>query len=235
MSDRISPGSDAAGGQSDDMPAEFIAFFQAAKSAQDEQARFGAAARDAVRRLAKAVYGHDNSQALTVAAALASIYNGSDARPVRLDELRWLDWSLQRDLVTVLIGTGHGAFEDKDIREAFREVGGDAAVTWFHWYITGGANRKALEQLVAFIVQNRDSSSARALITLFRSIVHGGKGADLSRLNYMGDELTAPFVMVLDGLWGRDQGALHVEDIPKAFQDAGAGDLLTVQVAVGTA
>ena len=83
----------------------------------------------AMRRLARAVYGHDNSQALTVAAALASIYNGDCARPVQLDEIRWLDWSLQVDLVTLMLGTGHSGFEDVKIAEAFRELAGQDGVS----------------------------------------------------------------------------------------------------------
>jgi hypothetical protein len=225
MDDRVH--SNPEGDDSRGMPEEFVAFFAAAKSAQEQKAKFGAAARAACIRLAKACYARDNSQAVTVTAALASIYNGSDAKPVRLDELRWLDWVLLRDLITVLIGTGHSGFEDVGIREAFYEVGGLAAVEWLHWHTNGGRARKAVEKLVSFIVQNRHSSSAESLILLFRSIVNGGKIADLSRLNYMGDELTEPFVIVLDGLWGEGRRELYIEDIQKAFADAGCSSLFS--------
>src|SRR5687768_15081900 len=94
-------------GDDDEAKKEFAAFLSAASAAQAEQDAFGSHAPAAMERLAKACYGHDNSQAQTVAACLASIYNGSEARPVRLDEIRCLDWSLQRDLIVVMVGTGH--------------------------------------------------------------------------------------------------------------------------------
>ena len=234
MSTRIPHGPDDGGGQEDSIPEAMRAFFQAAASAKAEQDRFGTEARAAALRLARAVAFHDNSQAIIVAAALASIYNGSEALPVRLDEIRGLDWILQRDLVTVMLGTGHGGFSDAEIRDAFRKAGGEAAVDWFHWWTTDGPHRKALEWLVAFIVQDRHCSTAQALVTYFRSIVHGGKIADLSRLNYMDDNLTEPFALVLEALWGRDQGKLHIEDIQKAFESAGVAELLAGQAPAKT-
>ena len=211
----------------DDSKQELESFFAAAKHAADQQNSFGREAPAAMARLAKAIYGRDNSQAVTVGMALASIYNGSEARPVRLDELRWLDWSLQRDLIVVMLGTGHAGFEDYHMRDAFRTLGGDAAVDWFHWWTTGGAHRHALRSLVEFIVKDRHCSSARTLRDAFRSIVQGGAKADLSRLNYMDNELSVPFVMVLDALFGRDHGALKIEDVQEAFAAANAADFLT--------
>ena len=105
-------------------------------SARDERAPYIAAAREAAGRLAKACLYHDNSQAVTVARALASIYNGSEAPTVRLDEIRWLDWSLQRDLLAVMVGTGDDHTPDTHIRDAFRAIGGEDAVEWFHGHLT---------------------------------------------------------------------------------------------------
>jgi hypothetical protein len=228
---RLTPGSDDSGENSDH--AELVRdFFNKVAIAAENQKQFGAAAPAAMRRLAKAVCGSDSSQSITVHAALASIYNGSDAQPVRLDELRWLDWALQVDLMTVLLGTGHAGFEDKAIREIIREVGGDGSVETLHWYTTGGRHRKALHILVTFIKENRHCSSGTALLSCFRSIVHGRKGAALGHLNYESDELTEAFVIVLDGLWGRDKGKLHIEDLSQAFSDAGLTELLAAEPAV---
>jgi hypothetical protein len=195
-------------------------FIATVKEANEGRAAFAKQAPEAMRRLARAVYGHDNSQAQTVAACLASIYNGSDARPVRLDEIRHLDWSLQKDLLAVMIGTGHSEFEDADIRKTFEEIGGQAAVDWFHWYTTGGPHRAALTRLIRFIGENRDASSGRALRDLLASIVISKNDTSLSRLGYIDDEHTKDFVLILDGLYGRDQGTLHVEDITEALKAA---------------
>jgi hypothetical protein len=195
-------------------------FFASVKEANEGRAAYAKQAPEAMQRLARAIYGHDNSQAQTVAACLASIYNGSEARPVRLDEIRHLDWSLQKDLLAVMIGTGHSDFEDTDIRKAFEELAGQAAVEWFHWYTTGGPHRAALTRLVAFIAANRDASSGRALRDLLLSIVISKNDTSLSRLGYIDDEHTKDFVLVLDGLFGRDQGHLHVEDIDAALRGA---------------
>jgi hypothetical protein len=195
-------------------------FIATVKEANEGRAAYAKQAPEAMRRLARAVYGHDNSQAQCVAACLASIYNGSEARPVRLDEIRQLDWSLQKDLLAVMIGTGHSDFEDTDIRKAFEEIGGQAAVDWFHWYTTGGPHRAALERLIGFIRANREASSARALRELLGSIANSKDATSLSRLGYIDDAHTKDFVLILDGLFGRDQGHLHVEDITEALKAA---------------
>lgn len=198
----------------------FRELFAGIHAADKEKSPYVSEAPEAARRLARAVYGHDNSQAQTVAAALASIYNGSEARPVRLDELRWLDWTLLRDLLAVMVGTGSGGFEDHHIRDAFREVGGEPAVEWFHWYTTGGPHRAALGRLVAFIKENAKASSATNLKALLLSIVHTKTPAALGHLNYIDDNWTQDFVLVLEGLFGRDQGTLHIEDVQVALASA---------------
>jgi hypothetical protein len=81
----------------------------------------------------------------TITRALASIYNGSDARPVRLDEIRWLPWSAQRDLVAILLGTGQADTTDTHIRDAFHAVGGEGAVEWFHRHLDRTAGAEAAE------------------------------------------------------------------------------------------
>lgn len=202
-------------------------FFAKAAAAAAQKEQFGCAAPAAALRLARACYGHDNGQAVRIAACLASIYNGSEAPGVRLDEIRWLDWELQRDLITVLIGTGHAGFEDSAICEAFREVGGESAVEWLHWHTTGGPHRAALRRLVDFIRDNEQSSTASELRAALRSLYDGSAKWEIRRLSYLGDEFAPDLVWVIDGLWGRDARKLEPEDIAKAFQAAGISRALS--------
>lgn len=196
-------------------------FISAVKESTKARAQYAKEAPDAMLRLARAVYGHDNSQAQTVAACLASIYNGDCARPVQLDAIRHLDWSLLKDLLAVMIGTGHSeAFKDVDIRHAFEEVGGAAGVEWLHWYTTGGPHRAALKRLVTYIRENGEASSGRVLRELLASIGDRNATASIGRLNYLDDNHTKDFVLILDGLFGRDQGILHIEDITDALREA---------------
>lgn len=210
----------------DEAAKAFKEFFAEVNAAGIEQARFGKAAPAAMRRLAAAVYGHDNSQAQTVAACLASIYNGSEALPVRLDEIRALNWSLQRDLITVLIGTGHAGCADSDIRTSFFEVGGAAAVEWLHWYTTGGPHRAALERIVKFIATDSYCSTASILRNALRSIYNGTTVLSVGKLSYVGD-LGSDMALVLDGIIGRYGGTIRETDIEYAFREGGIADALT--------
>ncbi len=193
-------------------------FFAAITIADKEGKAAAAAGRDALPRLARAAYGHDNSQATIITRCLASCYNGSEALEVRLDDIRGLDWSLQKDLVAVILGCGKEGFSDKEIRHAFVEAAGsEAGADWLHWWTTGGAHRDALNRLVEFIRGHSAASSGRGLRALLASIVQG-EPADLSRLNYMDDELTKDFLLVLSALFGRDQGMLYIEDVKGALE-----------------
>jgi hypothetical protein len=194
----------------------FKSFFADAAAAQAEQDAFGRRAPAAMLRLARAVYGHDNSQAQTVAACLASIYNGGDARPVRLDEIRWLDWSLQRDLVTVLVGTGHAGFEDTAIRKAFEAIAGPAGADFLHWYSTGGPHKAALRRLVQFAAENADGSVRELLLSLRHS---SDVKVSLAAVQYLDTEITRDFILVLDGMFGRDKGVLTSYAIDEALKE----------------
>jgi hypothetical protein len=194
------------------------AFFAEAAAAKAEQDAFGRHAPAAMLRLARAVYGHDNSQAATVSACLASIYNGSDARPVRLDEIRWLDWQLQRDLVTVLVGTGHAGFEDTAIRKAFEAVAGPAGTDWLHWHSTGGPHKAALRRLVQFAADH--PADAKSVRELLRALCDHQVKVSLTELAYMDSDVQGDFVLVLDGVCDRDKGLLTVDDIAKALSAA---------------
>lgn len=112
--------------------AELAEAFRAEKIALAERAPYVAACIEAGQRLAAFAWTqrrrHDDAE--TIARMLASIYNGGDARRVRLDEIRWLEWTHQRDLVAVIIGTGQDSTPDTHIRKAFFAAGGQPAVDW---------------------------------------------------------------------------------------------------------
>ncbi len=111
--------------------------FRAEKNAAQERATYVAACIEAARRLAEFAWSRKGytDDAEIVVRMLASIYNGSDARRVRLDEIRWLAWPHQRDLAAVMLGTGQTGTEDTHIRNAFHAVGGRPAVDWLHSFL----------------------------------------------------------------------------------------------------
>ena len=192
--------------------------FASLAEVQVNRGRIAAAAPAAMMRLAEATYGHDNGQAQIVAACLASIYNGADARPVRLDQIRGLDWELQQDLIIVMLGTGHGEFPDTAIREAFEEVGGPAAVDWFHWYTTGGPHRAALTRIVTHIAANPTSATASALRATIQSLYNRRTPVDLRF--FEDGEYGEDLALVVDGVIGRDRGVIGSTDIETAFEKA---------------
>jgi hypothetical protein len=100
-----------------------------------ERAEYSKRAPNALERLVAASYRNETDHGQTITRCLASIYNGFHARGVRLDEIRWLHWSTQKDLIDVMVGTGHHGFLDDHIRFAYAALGGEAAVNWFHAHV----------------------------------------------------------------------------------------------------
>lgn len=196
--------------------ADFIHLMHEASAGSKKAA---AAGLDALPRLAKACHGETGSQAQIIMSWLASRYNGGDALPVRLDAINGLDWTLAKDLVAVILGCGRTGFPDTKIREALHAVGGAAAVEELHWHTTGGPHRAALIRLIEFIRENPSSSSARRLKKLLTSIVSSdSETVPLSVLGYIDDEHTKDFCLILDGLYGRSQGQMTVEEIQQAIE-----------------
>jgi len=189
------------------------ALMQEAAIAQRDKDILGRQAPAAMLRLARAIYPHDSKQSNTVAACLASVYNGGDALPVRLDEIRWLEWNLQRDLAIVMPGTGHAGFQDSHIREAFQEVGGAAGLEWFHWHTTGGPHRSALDRL-AKVAVNEPTGFVREIL---HSLAGTRPNTDLTSLQYLSREQVRDVALIIDGPWGRDRGVLNAEAIPAAI------------------
>jgi hypothetical protein len=195
-------------------------FFRAIGTASREAKAIVAEARPALERLVEASYGKDNGQACIITRWLASIYNGDEAQPVQLDEIRRLDWSLQRDLVAVMRGIGNEGFPDTEIRAAYERRAGRNGADWLHYWTTGQAHRDALRRLVDFAAHHRGCSTAKAIVDFLRSIAGNGGTADLSRLGYMDDAHTRDLCTVMRGLYGRDQGQLYTDDITAALNSA---------------
>ena len=78
-------------------------FFAAVRDAATEADAAVDAAKPALARLAVAVAGHDNGQALRVRAILISLYTGGSAL-ADVSDLMALDWPLRKDLCAVRDG-----------------------------------------------------------------------------------------------------------------------------------
>lgn len=117
---------------------QLLSVFASAKAEENERDVFILACQPAALRLAAYAWNErlESDQAATVLGALASIYNGSTAPAVRLDELRWLAWHHQKDLMAVLFGIGSVDTPDTLIREAFNSAGGSAAVSFLHLHVS---------------------------------------------------------------------------------------------------
>ena len=104
-------------------------FFAAVRDAATEADAAVDAAKPALARLAVAVAGHDNGQALRVRAILISLYTGGSAL-ADVSDLMALDWPLRKDLCAVLLAFGHGEFGYDYMKVAFEQAG-DRDARWF--------------------------------------------------------------------------------------------------------
>jgi hypothetical protein len=110
------------------------AFFAEAATANRESSIAAAAGLEALARVVHAAWSSRTSgQSVRLMRILASLYNGTEAEPIDLaDATGGLDWSLKKDICAVILGKGLDGFPDTKIRDAFREVGGAAGVTFLH-------------------------------------------------------------------------------------------------------
>lgn len=206
--------------QTEEDKAAVRAFFAEVNQAEKEGKAAGAAGRAALDRLVAATMHNTGSQAGVILQWLASIYNGNRALRVQLDDIRRLDWTLQKDLAAVVLGCQRPGFADTAIAEAFAAAGGPEAVDRLLWYTTGKLYRQALDNLIAFARANRECSSGRWLVDALTSMACGRTTVDLARLGYIDNDLTTDFVRVLEGLVGAGRGVLHCEDIQDALRQA---------------
>ncbi|HYD83730.1 MAG TPA: hypothetical protein VEA63_06745 [Opitutus sp.] len=82
--------------------AAFANFFATVRATARESDAAVLAAKPALERIAQAVVGRDNGQALRVRSILLSLYTGG-AMLADVSDLMTLDWSLRRDLCAVLL------------------------------------------------------------------------------------------------------------------------------------
>jgi len=197
--------------------AEFLSDMKRLRGAAVDAAAKG---RAALPRLVDAALGH-SGQSDVVLRWLASIYNGSEAPAVELDEIRRLDWSLREDLLAVVLGCAQGDFRDVEIRQAFDSAGGQEAVDRLHAVTGNNAQVLALSRLVKFIRSHQGEATAKGLRSLLASTLADGATGDLSRLEYIDDALRADAFTVLDALYGRNRGKLQTGDVRDALANAG--------------
>jgi len=176
--------------------------------------------REALPRLVDAALGY-SGQSDVVLRWLASIYNGSEAPAVELDEIRRLDWALREDLLAVVLGCAQGDFSDVEIRKAFAAAGGQEAVDRLHALVGNSAQERALARLVQFIHDHQGDATAKALRSMLASTFGNVATCDLGRLTYVADEIRADVAAVLDGLFGRDRGKLTPAAVRDALTNAG--------------
>ncbi len=121
-------------------------FFAAVRTAAKETDAAVDAAKPALARLAAAVAGHDNGQALRIRAILISLYTGGSAL-ADVSDLMALDWPLRKDLCAVMLAFGHGEFGYDYMKSAFEQAG-DCDARWF----LGAAHdpRERLGEALAF-------------------------------------------------------------------------------------
>lgn len=114
---------------SSDNKAALDEFFAAVRAAARESEAAVASAKPALARIAQAIAGHDNSQALRVRQILLSLYSGGSVL-ADVSDLLTLDWSLRRDLCAVMLAFNHGEFSYETVAAAFEQAG-DRHCRWF--------------------------------------------------------------------------------------------------------
>ncbi|HEU5081332.1 MAG TPA: hypothetical protein VFT72_19120, partial [Opitutaceae bacterium] len=159
----------------DDALREFIAAVRTAARESDAAVE---AAKPALARLAAAVVGHDNGQALRIRSILLSLYTGGSAL-ADVSDLMALDWPLRKDLCAVLLAFGHGEFDYNYLKSAF-ELAGDPNAQWF----LGRAHdpRERLEEALAFAKPgplNTPRTLSEKGVAMFLLSLFAGMPADL--------------------------------------------------------
>ena len=117
------------GSTDEEREAGLVEFFSAVRAAALESDAAVATAKPALERLATAIVGRDNGQALRVRAILISLYTGGSVL-ADVSDLMALDWSVRRNLCSVLLAFGHGEFGYDYMKAAFEQAG-DQGGRWF--------------------------------------------------------------------------------------------------------
>ena len=103
-------------------------FFVAVRTAAKEADAAVDDAKPALARLAAVIVNRDSGQALRVRSLLASLYTGGAAL-ADVSEILMLDWSLRKDLCSVLLAFGHGELGYQYLKSAFEQAG-DINLGW---------------------------------------------------------------------------------------------------------
>lgn len=183
-------------------------FFASVRTAARESEAAVAAAKPALERLAKAIAGRDNSQALRIRSLLLSLYSG-----VRADvsDLLTLDWSLRKDLCAVFLAFNHGEFSYEAVSAAF-EKAGDRYCRWF--LSAAPSPRGRLREALAFAKPGTLRSTPRTLtergVAEVLLSLFAGHRVDLSTsLRSLDDTRRSLLTQILSDFMA---GMLHWED-----------------------
>lgn len=171
-------------------------------------------ARAALPHLVAATRSH-GSQAAIVLGWLASCYNGYDAPELSLDSIRQLDWGLRRQLLAVVLATNCGDFSDVEIREAF-QAHSAAAYEDLHAVVTGEPDRNTLRALCRQLDPEHDRHTARAVLSVLRSLAGGGAAVDLHSVASISPSIRGDLGRVIAAVLER--GTLDSSDLRAALQ-----------------
>ena len=188
-------------------------FFATVRAAARENDAAVLAAKPALKRLAEAIVGRDNGQALRVRSILISLYTGG-AVLADVSDLMTFDWSLRRDLCTVLLAFGHGEFGYDYMKVAF-EHAGDRDAQWFLGAAPDPIER--LREALAFAKPGSLPTTPRTLsekgVAGFLVSLFGGMPVELGNALQGLDQIRAALVVGLTsdfvaGRFGYEAGEL---------------------------
>lgn len=155
--------------------------------------------RKALSRLVQVVLG-DSEQSAVVLRWLASVYNGCEAAPVTLGEIRGLPWSLREDLLAVVLGCEQDGFNHGEIRQAFATSGGHAAVDRFDATMGRATSIAALVR-VLWVLRSRPQDTV-----YFRTFFRAARDVRGISLSPYGASVSIEDVgLVCDALFGASQ------------------------------
>lgn len=177
-----------------DRKAALTEFFSAVRTAAREADAAVVAAKPALDRLASAIAGHDNGQAIRSRAILVSLYTGGTAL-ADVSDLLSLDWSLRRDLCAVLLAFNHGEFSYDYLRAAFERAGDQNA----HWFLAAANNpRERLREALDFAkpgpLGTTPRSSGEQGAAEFLASLFAGRPVDLASAMQRLDEIRRALV-----------------------------------------
>lgn len=180
-----------------DRKAALDEFFAAVRTAARETDAAVTAAKPALERLAFAIAGHDNGQAIRARSILISLYTGGTML-ADVSDLLALDWTLRRDLCAVLLAFNHGEFSYDYMRAAFERAGDRNA----RWFLTAANNpRERLHEALAFAkpgpLDMAPRSSSEKDVAGFLASLFTGRPVDLASAVQRLDEIRRSLVVGL--------------------------------------